>query len=49
MRDYLGSWLLLIVIATVFALEVAMGAVANDDGLIALGALPDTARLNGQY
>lgn len=26
-----------------------MGVVANDDGLIALGALPDTGKLNGEY
>jgi membrane associated rhomboid family serine protease len=48
-RAYLGSGLLLVAIAAVYALEVATGAVANDAGLIALGALPDTAKLGGEY
>src|SRR2546428_5137201 len=49
MRGYLGTGLILIAIAAAYALEVAMGVAANDDGLIALGALPDTATLDGEY
>ena len=49
MRGYLGTGLILIAIAATYGMEVAMGVVANDDGLIGLGALPDTASLNGEY
>ena len=49
MRLYIGSAALLSALAIVFGLEVAMGVTANDAGLISIGALPDTAQLNGEY
>jgi rhomboid protease GluP len=49
LRSYLGSALVLSALVAVFVLEVATGVVASDDGLIALGALPDTDKLDGQY
>lgn len=49
MKRLVGCALILAVIAAVFALEVCSGAIANDEALIALGALPDSARLDGEY
>ena len=49
MRAYLASVSIFVAIAAAFALEIALGAVANDDALIALGALPDTDKLGGDY
>ena len=49
MRHFLGSAAILVAIVGVFGLEVVRGAVASDAGLIALGALPDTAQLGGEY
>jgi membrane associated rhomboid family serine protease len=46
---YIGSAVILLAIAVVFVFEMAMGVVANDAGLIKLGALPDASRLNGEY
>jgi membrane associated rhomboid family serine protease len=44
-----GSALVFGALAVVYGLEITKGAVANDAGLIALGALPDTAELHGEY
>lgn len=49
MRAYAGSAAVLLTILAVFALEVAKGVVANDAGLISVGALPDAAMLDGEY
>ena len=49
MRACAGSAAVLLTILAVFALEVAKGVVANDAGLISVGALPDAAMLDGEY
>jgi membrane associated rhomboid family serine protease len=49
MRTILGSRLLLALIAIVFGLELAKGAIGSDPGLLGLGALPDSGELHGQY
>ena len=40
---------LVVALLVVFALEVATGSVRNESRLLLLGALPNTAELNGQY
>lgn len=49
MRAYKGSLALLAAIVIVFGFEMAAGVVADDAGLIRLGALPDTLRLHCEY
>ena len=41
--------MLVAVIAAVFIVELALGAVANDAALLGLGALPDSGGLRGEY
>src|SRR5665213_1161147 len=49
MRSFPGSTFLLCAIAAMFAVEVSKGAVGNDSVLLALGALPDSGQLHGEY
>ena len=49
MRAVPGSILLFCVIAIVFGVEIAGGAIDNDAGLLSLGALPDNGQLHGEY
>ena len=49
MRTILGSRLLLALIAIVFGLELAKGAIGSPPALLGLGALPDSGELHGQY
>lgn len=49
MWAFVGTAAILLVIATVFAIEIARGVVADDAGLIGLGALPNAVDLNGEY
>ncbi len=44
-----ASIVLFCTIVIVFGLEIARGAVGNDVGLLALGALPDKGQLHGEY
>src|SRR4051794_16430056 len=48
-RTYLGSVALFGLIAAMFLVELAMGAVDNDARLLGLGALPDSGGLHGEY
>jgi membrane associated rhomboid family serine protease len=48
-RAYLGSAALFGLIAAMFAVELAMGAVGNDARLLVLGALPDSGELDHEY
>jgi membrane associated rhomboid family serine protease len=49
MRSFLGSVFLVCAVAAMFAVELSKGAVGNDSVLLALGALPDTGQLHGEY
>ena len=49
MRTNLGSAAIFCVMAAVFALERATGAVANDARLLGLGALPDSGQIDYEY
>jgi membrane associated rhomboid family serine protease len=49
MRTRLGTTTIFCVIAAMFLLELARGAVGNDAGLLALGALPDNGQLQHEY
>jgi membrane associated rhomboid family serine protease len=49
MRAFPGSTFLLCAIAAMFAVELSKGALGNDSVLLALGALPDTGQLHGEY
>src|SRR4051794_33835070 len=44
-----GSAALLLLLAAIFLVERARGAVGSDPGLLALGALPDRGGLHGEY
>jgi membrane associated rhomboid family serine protease len=49
MRTRLGLIAIFCVIAAMFLLELARGAVGNDAGLLALGALPDSGQIRHEY
>src|SRR4029077_651471 len=49
MKATLGSVVLVLAFAGVFALEMLTHSVCNDVALLKLGALPDNGELNGQY
>src|SRR5216684_3977652 len=49
MRTPLGSAAIFCVMAAVFVLECATGAVGNDARLLGLGALPDSGQLDHEY
>jgi membrane associated rhomboid family serine protease len=49
MRTYFGSAAIFCLMAAVFLLEFAKGAVGNDVGLLGLGALPDSGQIHHEY
>jgi rhomboid protease GluP len=49
MKATLGTVILVLAFAGVFALEIVTHSVGNDVALLKLGALPDNGELNGQY
>jgi membrane associated rhomboid family serine protease len=49
MRTRLGTTAIFCVIAAMFLLELARGAVGNDARLLALGALPDDGQIQHEY